>query len=74
MHGGCYQLDTSILAILSPPNGERIAVTIPKGAFLRAVASQPNGTRTFAEWDGQEVMLFTEDLRERGTSVHEASA
>jgi hypothetical protein len=75
MQGQHYRLNTPILGIMSLPNDKRIPVTIPKGAVVKVVNGPLDGTRLVdVEWDGEEVMMFTVDLRERGTLVAAASA
>jgi hypothetical protein len=75
MLGEQYKLNTQILAIKSLPNGKRIPVSVPKGAVVKVVNGPLDGTRLVdVEWDGDEVMMFTSDLRERGTRVAAASA
>jgi hypothetical protein len=66
MHDECYQLDTPTLAILSLPNGERIPVTVPRGALVMVIDGTLSGKRTVAEWNGQKIMMFTDDLLDRG--------
>jgi hypothetical protein len=68
-----YKLNTT-LAIMSLPNGKRIPVTVPKGAIAKLVNGPLDGTRLVdVEWDGEAVMMFTVDLRERGTLIAQAS-
>jgi hypothetical protein len=75
MKGERYRVDTPTLAILSLPNGKRIAQTVPKGAVVTVVNGPLDGTRLVdVEWDGKTVMMFTIDLRERGTLISQASA
>jgi hypothetical protein len=63
-----YRLNTSTLAIMTLPNEKPIPVTIPQGALIRVVADQLHGTDFVSvKWDGKTVMMFTSDLRERGT-------
>jgi len=75
MKGERYRVDTPTLAILSLPNGKRIPRTVPKGAIVSVVNGPLDGTRLVdVEWDGEMVMMFTIDLRERGTLISQASA
>jgi hypothetical protein len=68
MKGEYYRLNASALAIMSLPNGKRIPVTVPKGALLKVVNGPLDGTRLVdVEWDGETIMMFTADVRERGT-------
>jgi hypothetical protein len=74
MQGEYYKLNTPTLAIMSLPNGKRIPVTVPKGAVVMVVNGPLDGTRLVdVEWDGEAVMMFTIDLRERGTLIAQAS-
>jgi hypothetical protein len=73
MVGERYRLNTPTLAIMTLPNEKRIPVTIPQGAFIRVVADQLDGTGFVdVKWDGKTVMMFTRDLRERGTLSEQA--
>jgi hypothetical protein len=75
MKGERYRVDTPTLAILSLPNGKRIPRTVPKGAIVTVVNGPLDGTRLVdVEWDGEMVMMFTIDLRERGTLISQAAA
>lgn len=75
MQGEYYRLNTPSLAIKSLPNSKRISVTVPKGAVVKVVNGPLDGTRLVdVEWEGEVVMMFTIDLRERGTLVAAASA
>jgi hypothetical protein len=74
MQGEYYKLNTPTLAIMSLPNGKRIPVTVPKGAVVKVMNGPLDGTRLVdVEWDGEAVMMFTVDLRERGTLIAQAS-
>ena len=75
MQGEYYRLNTPTLAILSLPDGKRIPRTVPKDAVVKVVNGPLDGTRLVdVEWNGEMVMMFTIDLRERGTLVAQASA
>jgi len=74
MQGEYYRLNAPTLAIMSLPNGKRIPVTVPKGGIVKVVNGPLDGTRLVdVEWDGSMVMMFTIDLRERGTLIAPAS-
>ncbi len=74
MIGEYYKLNTPTLAIMSLPNGKRIPVTVPKGAIVTVVNGPLDGTRLVdVEWDGDMVLMFTIDLRERGSLIAQAS-
>jgi hypothetical protein len=50
---------------------QRIPVTVPKNAIVTIKAGPLDGTRLIdVEWDGQLVMMFTVDLRERGERIN----
>ena len=75
MKGECYRVNTPTLAILNLQNGKRIPRTVPKGAVVTVVNGPLDGTRLVdVEWDGEMLMMFTLDLRERGTLINETSA
>jgi hypothetical protein len=75
MQGEYYKLNTPTLAIMSLPNGKRIPVTVPKGAVVKVVNGPLDGTRLVdVEWEGDSVMMFTIDLRERGTLIAQTPA
>ena len=75
MQGEYYKLNTPTLAIMSLPNGKRIPVTVPKGAVVTVTNGPLDGTRLVdVEWEGDAVMMFTIDLRERGTLIAQPSA
>jgi hypothetical protein len=62
-----YRLNTPTLAIMTLPNEKPIPVTISQGVLI-IVADQLDGTGFVdVKWDGKTVMMFTSDLRERGT-------
>ena len=59
------------LAILTAADGKRIPVTVPKNAIVTVKAGPLDGTRLVdVEWDGEMLMMFTVDLRERGAPVN----
>jgi len=50
-----------------PDKRKSIPVTVPKGAVVKVVNSPLDGTRLgYLEWDGETIMMFTADVRERG--------
>jgi hypothetical protein len=74
MQGEYYKLNTPTLAIMSLPSGERVPMTVPKGAVVKVVNGPLDGTRLVdVEWDGDMVLMFTIDLRERGTLITQPS-
>jgi hypothetical protein len=45
-------------------------VTVPKGAVVKVMNGRLDGTRLVdVEWNGEAVMIFTVDLRKRGTLI-----
>ena len=65
--GEVYRLNSPTLGIHSK-DGQRIPVMIPKSAIITVVDGPLDGTRLVdCTWDGTEIMLFTIDIRERGT-------
>ena len=65
-----YKLHTPTLAIRSLPAGKRVPVTIPKNALLTVTSGPVDGTRLVdVEWEGEMVMMFTADLRERSSKI-----
>jgi hypothetical protein len=74
MQGEYYKLNTPTLAIMSLPNGERIPMAVPRGAVVKVVNGPLDGTRLVdVEWEGDMVLMFTIDLRERGTLITQPS-
>jgi hypothetical protein len=74
MQSEYYKLNTPTLAIMSLPNGMRIPVTVPKNGVVKVVNGPLDGMRLVdVEWEGEAVMMFTIDLRERGTLITQPS-
>ncbi|MEI9813324.1 MAG: hypothetical protein WDO18_12055 [Acidobacteriota bacterium] len=58
--GEIYQINRPILAILSPPDGERVALTIPEGSLVTVVAGPLNGNRLVEVlWKDSQYLVFT---------------
>jgi hypothetical protein len=55
-----------------PAERKRIPVTVPKGTVVTVVNGPLDGTRL--RGDGDAVMMFTRDLRERRMIIAQASA
>jgi hypothetical protein len=71
MIGERYRLHAPTLAILTTSEGKRIPVTVPKNAVVTVKAGPLDGTRLIdVEWDGETLMMFTVDLRERGARIN----
>ncbi len=64
-----YRLHAPTLAILTTA-GKRVPVAVPKNAIVTVKAGPLDGTRLMdVEWDGELVMMFPVDLRERGALI-----
>ncbi len=64
-----YRIELATLAIHSVA-GLRTPVMIPSGAVVNLVAGPLDGDRMVdVNWYGKVVMMFTGDLRERGTQI-----
>jgi hypothetical protein len=69
-----YRIDNSSLAILSRSDGKRLPITVPVGAVVTIIAGPLNGARLVeVEWDGDTVLMFSEDLRENGTLLSQST-
>ena len=67
--GRLFQINSSVLAIHSV-GGQRTAIMIPEGAFLRVV-SGPRAEDMMIDitWEGRALWVLTEDLFEHGKEV-----
>jgi hypothetical protein len=71
MIGERHKLHSPTLGIMTTPEGKRIPVTVPKNAIVTVKAGPLDGTRLIdVEWDGELIMMFTVDLRERGERIN----
>ncbi len=71
MIGESYKLHSPTLAIMTTPEGKRIPVTVPKNAIVTVKDGPLDGTRLIdVEWDGELVMMFTLDLRQRAERIN----
>jgi hypothetical protein len=70
MKGKSFRITTPTLAILSPHrDGHRIPITIPRNAVV-TVEEEIDGDRLVdVLWNGKTLMMFTQDIRMRGTLV-----
>ena len=69
MHGKSYRLNAETLGILLSEKQPRVAVMIPYDAVVTVVNGPLNGNRMVdVMWNGKIVMIFADDLRERGES------
>ena len=71
MKGRSFRLKTPTLGILSiDTEGHRIPVTLPLHAIVTVQGGPLDGNRLVdVLWEGTKVMMFTQDLRERGVEI-----
>ncbi len=68
--GESYRLNLDILGITQGDHQPRTAVHIPKDSIVTIVAGPLDGERMIdVTWVGKTVMIFVQDLRERGELV-----
>ncbi len=69
-----YRLNTAILSIHSEQEGaRRTPIMVPAGATVTITDGPLDGLRMVdVVWDEKTVMMFTVDLRERGTLIRTA--
>ena len=74
MRGETYRINIPSLAILSRPGGgKRLPLTVPSGSIVTVVDGPLNGTRLVeVDWDGDIVLMFTQDLQRLGTLIEQA--
>ena len=66
MVGERFRMKTPTLAIMAQ-DGAKIPVMIPKGAEVEVLDGPLNGNRLVdVRWEGKTVMVFTNDIRDRG--------
>jgi hypothetical protein len=69
MMGQTYRMNLPTLGI-HMEDGHRISVTIPKGALIAIEGGPLDGMRLVdVTSDGAAVMMFTADVRKRGTAI-----
>jgi hypothetical protein len=69
MRGVSYRIIATTLGIFSI-DGNRASVTIPIGATVTVIGGPLNGNRLVdVMWGGTELMMFTQDLRDRAEPV-----
>ena len=80
MQRQAFRLKTPTLGTISSDDGHRVAVTIPQNAIV-TVCNGPldnnhldNNHMVDVLWEGKTIMMFTQDLRNRGERVDGASA
>jgi hypothetical protein len=72
MIGQRFRLKSPTLAIMTQ-DGANIAVMIPKGAEVEVIDGPLNGNRLVEiRWECKTVMVFTNDIRDRGERITEA--
>ena len=66
MRGQRFRITTPTLAIMDN-DGQKIPLTVPAGSEITVVGGPLDGSRLLdVEWAGKTVMMFTNDIRERG--------
>jgi len=66
MVGERFRMKTPTLAIMTQ-DGAKIPVMVPKGAEVEVLDGPLNGNRLVdVRWEGKTVMVFTNDIRDRG--------
>ena len=74
MIGHRFRLKTPTLAIMAQ-DGTKIPVMIPKGGEVEVIDGPLNGNRLVdVRWEDKIVMVFTNDIRDRGERVDAAKA
>ena len=70
-----YKLNKPILSIFSDANGHRIPIMVPVGSLVTVANGPLDGLRMVdVVLDEKTVMMFTTDLRDRGTLVKKAKS
>ena len=66
MIGERFRMKSPTLAIMAQ-DGAKIPVMIPKGAEVEILDGPLNGNRLVdVRWEGKSIMVFTNDIRDRG--------
>jgi len=74
MFGESYRVHAETLGIISKDN-DRTMVMIPVGAILTVVDGPLNGNRVAdVLWKNDKIMIFTQDLRDRGKLIESTAA
>jgi hypothetical protein len=67
--GEVYRLNSATFGIHSK-DGKRTSITVPQGALITVIGGPLDGTRLVdCLWVDMELLMFTMDLRERGTKI-----
>ena len=75
MQRQAFRLKTPTLGTISSDDGHRVAVTIPQNAIVTVFNGPLDDNRMVdVLWEGKPIMMFTQDLRNRGERVDGASA
>jgi hypothetical protein len=70
MQRNSYRLTAPTLGMIRSENGHRTLVTIPQRAVITVVdGSHGRNRMSCVMWSGKTVMMFTQDVRERGEMV-----
>ena len=74
MIGQRFRMRTPTLAIMTQ-DGAKIPIIIPKGAEVEVIDGPLNGNRLVdVRWEDKTVMVFTNDVRDRGERVDAVKA
>jgi hypothetical protein len=66
---GIYRINRATIALFEE-NGRHVSRTVPGGAVIEINSAALDGDKLVdVIWDGKRVMMFTQDLRTRGTLV-----
>ena len=71
MHGigECYSLDSPTLGIVTLEDQHKVPLTIPRDAIVKVIGEINTDGFVDVLWDGQAVVIFTQDLLARGVRV-----
>jgi hypothetical protein len=74
-HGDSYKLNAEVVGLVMLTEHPRTSLMIPKEGVVTVVSKEPiNGGRVVdVTWDGKTIMIFAQDLRERGELVQGAA-
>jgi len=69
MQDQLYRLNAEMLGVIST-DWRRMTARIPEGSTITVVNGHFNGSRMVdILWEGDTVMIFVQDLRDRGTLI-----
>ena len=70
-----YRLKVPVLATLYSVGRQKLPTTIPAGVAVTVIDGDIQSDRLVdVDWDGTIVMVFAQDLRQRGELVNNTSA